>query len=76
MAGWIVENTLSDTQSLCRGVWGWVPEQYFDLNLLIDRAEREVGLCFILFYYFVLYFILFYHNKEYSLHHIFQLQSP
>jgi hypothetical protein len=62
MAGWTVENTLSDTQSLCSGVWGWVPEQYFDLNLLIDRAEREVRLYFLLFCFHsltLLFFIYF-----------------
>ena len=43
-----MENSISDAQSLCAGVWGWVPEQYFDINLLIDRAEREVYSYFII----------------------------
>ena len=54
MAGWVVENSISDAQSLCAGVWGWVPEQYFDINLLIDRAEREV------YSYFIISFFLIY----------------
>ena len=42
VAGWLVANALTDTWSLAVGTWGWVPLEYFDLNILIERAEREV----------------------------------
>ena len=42
VAGWLVVNALTDAWSLAIGTWGWVPLEYFDLNVLIERAEREV----------------------------------
>ena len=43
MAGWVVANALSDAWSLASSTWGWLPPEWFDLHLLISRADRELA---------------------------------